>query len=60
MPWQTEQQALLVKVVTVFADGLEEGCAADAEIEVAAADGTFDARPLVPETTTQSFAGRDG
>ena len=56
MPWQTEKQTLLVEVVTIFADRLEEGTAADAEIGVAAADSTFDAHRLSPNTTTQPLA----
>ena len=60
MPWQTEKQTLLVKVVAIIADRLEEGSAADAEIEIAAADSTCDAHPLSPETTTQPLTWSAG
>ena len=56
MPWQAEKQTLPVEIIAMFADRLEEGCAADAKIEVVASDSTFDAQPLPPETTTQPFA----
>ena len=47
---------MFVKVIPVFADRLEKGCAADAKIEVAASDSAFDAQSLSPETTTQPAA----
>ena len=57
VPWQSEKQALLVEVLAAFADGLEEGSAADREVHVAAPHCTLDAHALSPEATTDPFAG---
>ena len=56
MAVRRKEQALLVEVLTVFADGLEEGSAADREVHVAAPHCTLDAHALPQEATTDPFA----
>ena len=57
MPWQAEQQALLVEVLTLAADRLQERGTADAQVQVAAADGALCAHAM---TTTEGVAWGDG